>query len=90
MVKDEPFPADLLLLATSDKGGNAKINTAPLDGETNLKTHVAEQGLMRELLGLGGADEVTPDMYEQALIRKLTDAQFSATLLFKNNNKTCC
>eukprot|EP00584_Thalassiosira_punctigera_P026201 CAMPEP_0172579250 /NCGR_PEP_ID=MMETSP1067-20121228/139149_1 /TAXON_ID=265564 ORGANISM="Thalassiosira punctigera, Strain Tpunct2005C2" /NCGR_SAMPLE_ID=MMETSP1067 /ASSEMBLY_ACC=CAM_ASM_000444 /LENGTH=1732 /DNA_ID=CAMNT_0013371961 /DNA_START=42 /DNA_END=5240 /DNA_ORIENTATION=- len=33
----EMVPADLILLATSNEGGNAYIETSSIDGETNLK-----------------------------------------------------
>lgn len=35
------FPADLILLSTSESDGTAKIQTANLDGERNLKTKQA-------------------------------------------------
>ena len=35
--KDECFPADLLVLETNHKKGEAFIETKNLDGETNLK-----------------------------------------------------
>jgi len=35
--KDEPFPCDLVLLATSDDNGVAYVETKQLDGESNLK-----------------------------------------------------
>lgn len=37
----DEFPCDLLLLSGSNSNGKATIMTANLDGETNLKTHLA-------------------------------------------------
>ena len=34
---DEEFPADMVLLSSSDEEGSCYITTANLDGETNLK-----------------------------------------------------
>lgn len=42
----EPFPADLLLLASSREDGRAMIETASLDGETNLKFRCVPTGLL--------------------------------------------
>lgn len=39
----EFFPADLVLISSSDEGGKAFIETASLDGETNLKPRNAYQ-----------------------------------------------
>ena len=36
--KDQYFPADLLLMGSSDKKGSAYVETRNLDGESNLKT----------------------------------------------------
>ena len=41
MMKDEYFPADLILCATSDRKGISYIETKNIDGETNLKQKIA-------------------------------------------------
>ncbi|XP_074154386.1 phospholipid-transporting ATPase IF isoform X4 [Sminthopsis crassicaudata] len=41
IAKDEIFPADLVLLSSDRVDGSCHVTTASLDGETNLKTHVA-------------------------------------------------
>ncbi|KAG9351167.1 hypothetical protein JZ751_025057 [Albula glossodonta] len=41
VAKDETFPADLVLLSSDRAEGTCHITTASLDGETNLKTHIA-------------------------------------------------
>jgi phospholipid-translocating ATPase len=41
---DEPIPADIVVLATSDPDGACYIETKNLDGETNLKVRQALQG----------------------------------------------
>ncbi|CAD8050422.1 unnamed protein product [Paramecium sonneborni] len=43
--KDEQIPADILLIQTSDKWGNAYIDAQNLDGETNLKCKNIQQNL---------------------------------------------
>ena len=42
----EYFPADIVLLKTSEKKGNCAIETKNLDGETNLKSKVTDKKLM--------------------------------------------
>ncbi len=39
--KNEPFPADLIILGSSFKNGNCYIETGALDGEKNLKPKCA-------------------------------------------------
>lgn len=41
IAKDEPVPADILILATSDPDGECYVETKNLDGETNLKAREA-------------------------------------------------
>ncbi|XP_030072461.1 LOW QUALITY PROTEIN: phospholipid-transporting ATPase IF [Microcaecilia unicolor] len=41
VAKDETFPADLVLLSSDRADGTCHTTTASLDGETNLKTHIA-------------------------------------------------
>ncbi|XP_072852346.1 phospholipid-transporting ATPase IF isoform X14 [Pogona vitticeps] len=41
VAKDETFPVDLVLLSSDRPDGSCYVTTASLDGETNLKTHVA-------------------------------------------------
>lgn len=48
----ETFPADLILLTSSESDGSAKLQTANLDGERNLKTKQA--GLMTMAAFEGG------------------------------------
>lgn len=47
--KDQFFPADLILLQTSDKKGRAYVETKNLDGETNLKNKTINKKI-KELL----------------------------------------
>lgn len=41
LVKDEPIPADIMLLATSENDGLCFVETSNLDGESNLKIKTA-------------------------------------------------
>lgn len=44
VLENESFPADLVMLSTSEDNGSAYINTMNLDGETNLKEKMALVG----------------------------------------------
>jgi phospholipid-transporting ATPase len=46
---DEPIPCDLVLMASSDPHGIAFVETANLDGETNLKMKQAQDTIVRML-----------------------------------------
>jgi phospholipid-transporting ATPase len=59
IVKDEYFPADLIMLTSSEVKGIAYIETKSLDGETNLKhklSHIETYEL------LGNSDEKLADL----------------------------
>ena len=49
---DEVIPADLLLLATSDPHYICYIETANIDGETNLKQRGVVPGIVDDMLPL--------------------------------------
>ena len=44
--RDEPVPADMILLSTSNEDGVAYVDTAQLDGETSLKPKFALEETM--------------------------------------------
>ena len=58
LLSDEVIPADMLLLRSSDPGGICYIDTANIDGETNLKQREVASGFFTpspsEIEGLGG------------------------------------
>mmetsp|Transcript_18038 Transcript_18038/g.27043 ORF Transcript_18038/g.27043 Transcript_18038/m.27043 type:complete len:1573 (+) Transcript_18038:61-4779(+) len=47
----EAFPADLVLLTSSELDGNAYVETANIDGETNLKLRLASKKVSDHLQG---------------------------------------
>lgn len=47
ILKDEEFPADLVLLKSDKESGIAFVDTMNLDGETNLKEKVASKEMMK-------------------------------------------
>lgn len=44
VMQNEYIPADIVLLASSDKKGKAYVETKSLDGETNLKEKLVPKG----------------------------------------------
>uniref|UniRef100_A0A1I8JNN5 PhoLip_ATPase_C domain-containing protein n=1 Tax=Macrostomum lignano TaxID=282301 RepID=A0A1I8JNN5_9PLAT len=71
--KNESFPCDLILLASSEESGECSITTANLDGETNLKTvySVEEtkrlqtvEAVCRQLRAKISCEHPTSDLYK--------------------------
>ena len=85
--KDENFPADLIMIYSSNKNGSAFTETKNLDGETNLKykesirnisfhlkTLNSEERIIEEIKQLEGyidCDDPNPYLYEFSGILKL-------------------
>ena len=55
--KNMPVPADMVLLLSSDKTGKCNIETADLDGETNLKQRWVLPQLMKQFTDMAGLDK---------------------------------
>lgn len=97
--KDENFPADLLLIYSSNKNGSAYTETKNLDGETNLKFKEAiknisvhlkkiktEDKLVNEiklLKGVVNCDDPNPYLYDFSGVLKIKNNLFQE----KTNNK---
>ncbi|KAL8188073.1 UNVERIFIED_CONTAM: putative phospholipid-transporting ATPase IF [Gekko kuhli] len=60
VAKDETFPADLVLLSSDRANGSCHVTTASLDGETNLKTHIAvsQTAVLQSVANLDKLDAV--------------------------------
>jgi phospholipid-transporting ATPase len=69
--EDEPFPADLIYIASSNPDGVSFINTMNLDGETNLKERVAldnTKGISTETLLFQMTGRISADVPNMSLI----------------------
>eukprot|EP01097_Dermamoeba_algensis_P009645 TRINITY_DN6883_c0_g1_i1.p1 TRINITY_DN6883_c0_g1~~TRINITY_DN6883_c0_g1_i1.p1 ORF type:complete len:1134 (-),score=257.84 TRINITY_DN6883_c0_g1_i1:56-3256(-) len=69
--KDQSFPADLLLISSSDPQGIAFIETANLDGETNLKfrqslaeTSTLNEGQLAKLSCIINGEPPSPSLHK--------------------------
>ena len=47
--QNEFFPADMVLMSSSDEEGGCYVETKNLDGETNLKTKSVPKDLFKEV-----------------------------------------
>lgn len=61
--KNERFPADLVLLKSSEPSGIAYVETVNLDGETNLKHKVAIQDMQDAILSPSDASTINGTVY---------------------------
>lgn len=50
VLEDEFFPADLIVLKSSDEGGGLYVETKNLDGETNLKAKTVQRTINENTL----------------------------------------
>lgn len=96
--KDENFPADIVLLYSSNKNGSAFTETKNLDGETNLKyreairnvfSHLKNfhseseiQNQLKKLSGTIECEDPNPHLYEFRGILNLENSEF-----FEENSK---
>ena len=56
VMEDEFFPADLVVLKSSDQAGGLYVETKNLDGETNLKTKAVNRLLNKKYCNHKDAD----------------------------------
>eukprot|EP01048_Picozoa_sp_COSAG05_P007291 COSAG05_NODE_510_length_9123_cov_3.605053_5_plen_403_part_00 len=78
VLQNEAFPADFLVLASDNRAGRCYIETASLDGETNLKVYAAKKELV-ELLDVHPGGQFIGDEALIAKLRALKDATIKCT-----------
>jgi P-type E1-E2 ATPase len=61
--KNQRFPADLILLKSSDPSGIAYVETMSLDGETNLKHKSAIMDMQDAILSPADASTISGTVY---------------------------
>jgi phospholipid-transporting ATPase len=61
--KNQRFPADLILLKSSDPNGIAYVETVNLDGETNLKHKQAIKDMQDAILSPADASTIDGTVY---------------------------
>lgn len=61
--KNERFPADIMLLKSSDPSGIAYVETVNLDGETNLKHKQAIKDMQDAILSPADASTIDGSIY---------------------------
>ena len=69
--QDEQFPADFLILASDNRSGRVYIETASLDGETNLKVYNAKKEIVEMMDSHPGGSFVGED----ALMKRLASLE---------------
>lgn len=70
--RDEFFPADLLMIGSSDVKGKAYVETKNLDGETNLKLKEMPEYFRDHLRVLDRAErgQIVPDRRRSKIARR--------------------
>ena len=61
--QNERFPADLILLKSSNSSGIAYVETTRLDGETNLKHKAAIRDMQDAILSESDASQINGNIY---------------------------
>uniref|UniRef100_A0A8C5T6R9 Phospholipid-transporting ATPase n=1 Tax=Malurus cyaneus samueli TaxID=2593467 RepID=A0A8C5T6R9_9PASS len=85
VAKDETFPVDLVLLSSDRVDGSCHVTTASLDGETNLKTHVAvpETAVLQSVANLDKLVAVIECQQPEADLYRTADVYMLRLFLFR-------